>query len=176
MLMTQHFDYRLSANMGDKLKGHQHRWLCPGNMTFLEVASMVVTWWIVTFLPSANILTTQNSNLHDISCKNAVTSQSSWPFSFKSRQVGCYWSQTLAHGQVDRVLESSSEGLGFASKCWSCVEVLGKLCIPHCLGSLTRDGYLVHRFKVGSIVAGCIGAHLARGKVWSEDGDGFLDY
>ena len=28
------------------------RWLGPGNRTFLEVASMVVTWWIVAFLPS----------------------------------------------------------------------------------------------------------------------------
>ena len=25
------------------------RWLWPGNRTFLEVASMVVTWWIVAF-------------------------------------------------------------------------------------------------------------------------------
>ena len=25
------------------------RWLGPGNRTFLEVASMVVTWWIVAF-------------------------------------------------------------------------------------------------------------------------------
>ena len=23
------------------------RWLSPGNRTFLEIASMVVTWWIV---------------------------------------------------------------------------------------------------------------------------------
>ena len=29
------------------------RWLWPGNRTFLEVASMVVTWWIVTFWCSA---------------------------------------------------------------------------------------------------------------------------
>ena len=28
------------------------RWLGPGNRTFLEVASMVVTWWIVAFVPS----------------------------------------------------------------------------------------------------------------------------
>ena len=75
----------------------------------------------------------------------------------------------ISTGQVDRVLESRSEGLGFDSKCWSCVEVLGKLFIPHCLGSLTCNGYLVHRFKVGSIVAGCIGADLARGKVSSEE-------
>ena len=29
------------------------RWLWPGNRTFLDVASMVVTWWIVAFLHSA---------------------------------------------------------------------------------------------------------------------------
>ena len=28
------------------------KWLWPGNRTFLEVASMVVTWWIVAFLRS----------------------------------------------------------------------------------------------------------------------------
>ena len=36
-----------------KVSGHQYRWLAGGydleNMTFLEVASMVVTWWIVGF-------------------------------------------------------------------------------------------------------------------------------
>ena len=26
------------------------RWLWPGNRTFLEVASMLITWWTVTFL------------------------------------------------------------------------------------------------------------------------------
>ena len=30
------------------------RWLGPGNRTFLEVAGMVVTWWIVFFFPSVN--------------------------------------------------------------------------------------------------------------------------
>ena len=38
------------------MKGHQYRWLAwwlwPGNRTFLEVASMVGTWWIVAFWPS----------------------------------------------------------------------------------------------------------------------------
>ena len=28
------------------------RWLWPGNRTFLEVASMMVTWWIVAFVAS----------------------------------------------------------------------------------------------------------------------------
>ena len=72
-------------------------------------------------------------------------------------------------GLVDRALDSRSEGLGFDSQCWPCVEVLGKHRIPHCLGPPSRNGYQVHRSKVGSIVAGCIGAHLARGKVKSVE-------
>ena len=80
-------------------------------------------------------------------------------------------------GPVDRALDSRSDGLGFDSQCWSCVDVLGKLRTPHCHGPPSHNGYLVHRFKVGSIVEGCIGAHLARGKVkfveytlsWSRD-------
>ena len=35
------------------------RWLWAENRTFLEVASMVVTWWIVAFLPSASTKVTQ---------------------------------------------------------------------------------------------------------------------
>ena len=31
-------------------------WLWPGNRTFLEVASMVVTWWIVAFMRSDKLL------------------------------------------------------------------------------------------------------------------------
>ena len=39
-----------------QVKGHQYcRWLWPGNKTVLEVASMVVTWWIVAFLPSVRM-------------------------------------------------------------------------------------------------------------------------
>ena len=69
-----------------------------------------------------------------------------------------------ACGQVDRALDSRSQGLGFDSQCWPCVEVSGKLCIPHCLGPPSRNGYLVHRSKVGSIVA--VGAHCqGEGKV-----------
>ena len=45
-------------------------------MTFLEVASMVVTWWIVAFLPCANVLTTQNSNLLSFHRAAADTSPS----------------------------------------------------------------------------------------------------
>ena len=45
-----------SAQAIIEVSGHQHRWLAwllgPGNRTFLEVASMVVTWWIVACLPS----------------------------------------------------------------------------------------------------------------------------
>ena len=69
-----------------------------------------------------------------------------------------------ACGLVDRAVDSRSEGLGFDSQCLPCVEVLGKLRIPHCLGPPSRNGYLVHRSKVGSIAAHCIGVHLARGK------------
>ena len=72
-------------------------------------------------------------------------------------------------GPVDRALDSRSEGLGIDSQCWPCVEVSGKLCIPHCLGPPSRNGYLVHKSKVGSTVAGCIGTHLARGKVKSVE-------
>ena len=79
------------------------------------------------------------------------------------------WYMLGACGPVDRALDSRSEGLGFGSQCWSCVEVLGKLCIPHCPGLPSRNGYLVHRSKVGLIVAGCIGTHLARGKVKSVE-------
>ena len=49
-------------------------------------------------------------------------------------------------GQVDGALDSRSEGLGFDSQCWSCVEVLGKL----------RNGYVVHSSKVGLIVAAAV--------------------
>ena len=62
-----------------------------------------------------------------------------------------------------------SEGLGFDSQCWALVKVAGKLHIPHCLSPPSRNGYLVHRFKVGSVVADCIGAHLAKGKVKSVE-------
>ena len=35
------------------------RWLWPGNRTFLEVASLVVTWWIAAFLCSATLSSDQ---------------------------------------------------------------------------------------------------------------------
>ena len=71
-----------------------------------------------------------------------------------------------ACGQVDRALDSRSEGLGFSSKWWSCVEVSGKVRIPHCLGPPGRNGYLVRRSKVGSVVAGCCAPTSRGGKVW----------
>ena len=74
-----------------------------------------------------------------------------------------------ACGLVDMALDSRLEGLRFDSQCWPCVEVLGKLRISFCLGPPIRNGYLVHRPKVGSIVAGCIGAHLAKGKIKSVE-------
>ena len=109
--------------------------------------------------------------------------QDSWPKQKQSKffvkstgskyylSVGCY-----PHGRVKltnqckvskfyqcsyvyRALDSKSEGLGFDSQCWSCVEVFSKLHIPHCLRPLCH----------GSIVAGCIGVRLARGKVKCEE-------
>ena len=70
-----------------------------------------------------------------------------------------------ACGPVVRPFDSRSEGLGFDSQCWPCVEGSGKLRIPHCLGPPSHNVYLVHRSKVESIVAGCIGAHLVRAKL-----------
>ena len=73
------------------------------------------------------------------------------------------------NGSMCKALNSRSEGLGFDSQCWPCAEVSGKLRIPHCLSLPSRNGYLVHRSKVRSIVAGCIGTHLAKGKVKSVE-------
>ena len=52
-----HFDYHPSTSeCGNKSEGSSapvvSRWLWPGNRTFLEVASMVTTWWILAFLSS----------------------------------------------------------------------------------------------------------------------------
>ena len=67
--------------------------------------------------------------------------------------------------QVDRVMHSRSEGLGFDSQCWPCVEVSGKLCIPHYLSPPCCNGHFVHRSKVGLIVAGCWAPNARGGKV-----------
>ena len=85
-------------------------------------------------------------------------------------------------GQVNKVLDLASEGLGFDSQYWPHVEVLGKLHISHYLSPLSRNGYLVYKSNVGSIVAGCIASHLTRGKVqsvehalpWSLDSNNYL--
>ena len=60
MLATSADDPSLAgARVIIKVKGHQYRrlawWLRPVNRTFLEVASMVVTWWIVAFLYSGSL-------------------------------------------------------------------------------------------------------------------------
>ena len=70
-----------------------------------------------------------------------------------------------ACGQVDRALDSRSKGLRFDSQCWPCVEVSGKLRIPHCLGPPSCNGYLVHRLMVRLIVAGCCAPTARGGKV-----------
>ena len=54
VLMTWHFDYCPSTSEGDNQSVRSSvpvvtRWLGPGNRTFLEVASMVVTWCILVF-------------------------------------------------------------------------------------------------------------------------------
>ena len=55
-----------------------------------------------------------------------------------------------AYGQVDRELDLWSEGLGFDSHYWSCVEVSGKLLITYCLCSLSSNGYLVE-WNIGKL-------------------------
>ena len=55
--MTSHFNYHPCSCSGDNQSVESsvpvvNRLLWPGNRTFLEVASMVVTWWIVAFLHS----------------------------------------------------------------------------------------------------------------------------
>ena len=81
-----------------------------------------------------------------------------------------------ACGQVDRALDSRLKGLIFNSQCWQCIEASGKLYIPPNLGPPSRNGYLVHRSKVGSIVAGCWrplpGEVKSEEHVWSH---GYLD-
>ena len=47
------------------MKGHQHQWLAGGNdleQDILEVASMVVTWWIVAFLYSDHFPSDTSNN------------------------------------------------------------------------------------------------------------------
>ena len=67
--------------------------------------------------------------------------------------------------QVEWVLNARSQGIGFDCYCWSCVEILGKLPIPHCLGPPSRNGYLVHISMVGSTAAGCIDTDTLPGNI-----------
>ena len=64
--------------------------------------------------------------------------------------------------------DSRLGGLGFDSQWMSCVEMLGKLRIPRCLSPPSRNGYLVQRVKIGSIIAGCLRCPLL-GDKWSTD-------
>ena len=50
-------------------------------------------------------------------------------------------------GPADKVLDSRSKGLRFNSHCWSYVQVLGKLLIPHLLCLASSDRYLVDKKK-----------------------------
>ena len=82
--------------------------------------------------------------------------------SFMNDYISHIPNKLQTHGHVDRVLDSRLESLGFNPQCWSCVEVLGKFRILHCLSLSSCNGNLVHRSKVESIDAGCIGTYLAR--------------
>ena len=76
----------------------------------------------------------------------------------------------LRNTTYDGALDSRWEGLGLHSQCWPCVEVLNKLYIPWCLGPPAVIGTcMMHRSKVGSKVADCIDADIARGKVKSVE-------
>ena len=48
------------------------RWLWPGNRAFLEVASMVITWWIVAFLRSGWMLKTKEIDVKRKACINCL--------------------------------------------------------------------------------------------------------
>ena len=60
-----------------KVLGHQHRWLAGGYDLeighFLEVVSMVVTWWIVAFCPVslAATLVLNNGSINTLRYPNA---------------------------------------------------------------------------------------------------------
>ena len=62
-------------------------------------------------------------------------------------------------GRGNRV---KTKGLGFDFQHRSYAKMLGKLHIPHSLRIPSCNGYPVHRFKVGSISAGCIGTRLQK--------------
>ena len=95
------------------------------------------------------------------SLQTNVEKESYLGFIMTMKILSVIW-EHVAQWILDTALDSRSEGLGIDSLCWPYVEVLGKLRIPRCLSPRSRNGYLVHRSKVGAIVAGCIGTHLAR--------------
>ena len=70
---------------------------------------------------------------------------------------------------VDRALDSKIIRSGVQFPVLAMCRSVGQTSIPHCLSPPSCNGYLVHRSKVGSIVAGCNGAHLTRGKVRSVE-------
>ena len=62
-----------------KVSGHQYRWLAGGyelKRTFLEVASMVVTWWMVALCAVCNkqiLLKITDETLHKVFVKSFKT-------------------------------------------------------------------------------------------------------
>ena len=64
--------YKAGAWAIIKMSGHQHRWLAGGYDLeighFLEVDSMVVTWWIVAFLRSVTWTALNNPAI----CKQSI--------------------------------------------------------------------------------------------------------
>ena len=88
--MSFHFNYHPRWFLGDNQSARScapvaSKWLWPGNRTFLEVASMVVTWWIVAFWPSASLNSEQWSGVNPSvkyirSCIAADEMQQIWTF------------------------------------------------------------------------------------------------
>ena len=71
VLITRHLNYRLSASEGDNKSEASSvpvvsRWLWPGNKIFLEVYSMVITWWIMAFLHSVRLAVSIFIYLRDV--------------------------------------------------------------------------------------------------------------
>ena len=73
-----------------------------------------------------------------------------------------FFVDVLVDGLVDRALNSGSKSPGFDFHCWSCVEVLDKLLIPHCLCLPGSNGYLVAEYYVWVAEVACILVWLVR--------------
>ena len=87
------------------------RWLWPGNRTLLEVASMVVSWWLVAFLPSVtclhlNIYTLQNSHTKYEYTPNVAV-------------IACF-KMSLYNIQYERTIESYRHTLTYIWHCCEC--------------------------------------------------------